>query len=77
MRRKYRLRTVFLTVGLVCLMVVGLMSLLLSLLGYGKTPAVTPEDVTLELPYLPGDFRNEDSGWKSYTYQGAGGSAWG
>lgn len=70
MRRKYRLRTVFLTVGLVCLMVVGLMSLLLSLLGYGKTPTVAPEDVTLELPYLPGDFRNEDSGWKSYTYEG-------
>lgn len=73
MRRKQTLPVVFVAVGLVLLLIVGLMSLLLPLLGYGVEPeAVLDEedDVSIEQPYLPGDFQDEDSGWKSYTHNG-------
>ncbi len=73
MRRPKTVLGMFALVGLIFLLIVGLMSLLLPLLGYGgeSEPEQPSPEPGMELPNtLPGAFREDAGGWKSYSYEG-------
>ena len=75
MRRPKTVLGMVLLVGMAFLLLVGLMSLLLPLFGYGEEPEpaelAEPED-TAPAPSntLPGTFAETAEGWKSYSYKG-------
>ncbi len=74
MRRKKPLPLVFLQVGLVTRLAVGLLSLVLHLSGYGsELTAAEPEPEMIEEepePVLSGSLSIGDSGWKEYEEDG-------
>ena len=74
MRRPKSVLGMFLLVGVIFLLVVGLMSLLLPLFGYGEEaepePVVVPEPEPSEVTdMLPGTFGETADGWKTYRYE--------
>jgi len=74
MRRPKSVLGMFLLVGVIFLLVIGLMSLLLPLFGYGEDPEPEPiteaEPIVEEPSYtLPGVFSVAE-GWKRYNHEG-------
>lgn len=73
MRRPRTVLGMFALVGVIFMLVVGLMSLLLPILGYGREtePELSEQETEQEQERLPGVFGQSADGWKSYSYEGA------